>query len=191
MTQLRTCAPRVSGGSGSSEAVDTSKLLLLANVSELVDLVELRPGVRQGKQDGLADDVAQFARQKEIAQIREVVEILFVVLVGNAENVARRETAREYRPRDSHAAEDEAQIRMFRWSRNRGEKIPGSVDLSRPELHERQILQLRKVAVEILDDALDDARVVVSVLQESRDWRAPAEEQPVVSGQPEVRVHKL
>ena len=86
--------------------------LQLAGLAQLVDLEELRPAVGQGEQRRFADDIAEAARQEELAIVGEVVEVLLVVLVRGAEDVARREAAGERRPRNADRAEDEADMRL-------------------------------------------------------------------------------
>src|SRR5262245_26451640 len=120
-----------------------SELLLRSFItSQLVDLIELRPAVGQGEEHGLADDLAQADRQREVPFVREVVEILLVVLVSLSEHVPRREASAECRPRDADAAEYEAYVRVLGRSRDNGQQVPSHVDLSRPELNEGEILQL-------------------------------------------------
>lgn len=80
---------------------------------------------------------------------------------------------------------------MFRRLGNHRHQISRRVDPSGPELDEGQVIQLRKMAAEILDDALDDTRIVVGILEEGRDGRAAAEQQAVVASQPEVGIDQL
>ena len=118
---------------------------------------------------GLPITLPEAARQREAALVREVVEVLPVVLVRLAEDIPRRETSAESRPRNSHAAEDEAHVRMPGRPRDDRQQVASHVDLSRPELDEGQIVQLREVAAEVLDDPPDDAGIVVRILEERRD----------------------
>src|SRR5688572_20701107 len=111
-----------------------SEFLLQSRFAQIVDLVELRPAVRQGEQRRLADDVAETARQEELSIVREVVEVLLVVGIGRAQDVSRGEAARERRPGNAHRTEDEADVRLAGWFGDRRQQVSRRVDLPWPEL---------------------------------------------------------
>src|SRR5262245_9009763 len=116
---------------------DRSELLLALLSAQRVDLEELGPAVRQRKQHGLADDLAQAGGQREITLIGKIVEVLPVVLVRVAQDISRCKTTAECCPGYSHASEDEAHVWMLGWLDDHWQQIAGHVDLPRPELDER------------------------------------------------------
>src|SRR5688572_8542694 len=159
--------------------------------AQRVDLAELGPGIGQREEDRLADDLAEPDRQGEVAVVGEVVEEFAVVVVRLAEDHPRGKASAERRPRDADATEYEPHVRKLARLRDDRQQVPRHVDLARPELHEGEAAQLREVAAEVLDDLADDARVVVRILEIRRDRRAPAQEQAIVPGQPEVCIDEL
>src|SRR5688572_29415886 len=47
------------------------------------------------------------------------------------------------------------------------------------------------MTAEVLDDSPDDTRIVIRILEKRRDRGAASEEQAVVAGEPEVRIHQF
>src|SRR5262245_35549346 len=96
---------------GRPEIAGASELFLaVLHLAQLVDLLELRPAGREREQYRLADDLAEAARQEQIALVRKVVEVLAVFVFRIAQYIARRERAGERRPGNADTTEDEAHV---------------------------------------------------------------------------------
>ena len=76
----------------------------------------------------------------KMASVGEVSVIFLVVFVGLAEHVARRKASGERRPRQTHRAKDEMQVRLVRRPDDDRQQVPCRIDQARPELDEREIV---------------------------------------------------
>ena len=147
-----------------------------------VDLVVLRPVVAERKQQRLADDLSQSARQEEMPPVGEVGVILLVFVAGDAERAPGGEPAGEGGPRQAHHAHDQLHMRQLGQPDDDRQQVAGRVDETGPELDEGKIAQEREVLLEVPYHPFDDAGIVVGVLQEGRHRRPAANSGPVVAG---------